>query len=146
MCLKYITMKMITNYDCRKAFILVDKVDWYEEIDIGDESFDSAQILAKSNKYSDAYIILYKALQNIGNAILIKKFGLRSKNKNCQFQYLHEKGILSDEEIVKISQFSILRNDIYYNNATFMDLDENDYKSKYGLVVQIANKLREEIR
>ena len=74
---------MITNYDCRKAFIMVDRVEYYEELNIGDESFESAQILAKSNKYSDAYIILYKSLQNIGNATLINKFGLRSKNKNC---------------------------------------------------------------
>jgi len=102
--------------------------------------------LARLNKYSDTYIILYKALQNIGNAVLIKKYGIRSKNKNCQFQYLHDVGIITDEEISKISDFSVLRNDVYYNNISFAGLDEDEYKSNYYDVIKIANKLKEEIR
>ena len=136
---------MIIDYDCRKAFILVDKSDYYEELDLGEKSFESAKLLTDSKKYSDAYIILYKAFQNIGNAILIKKFGIRSKSKNCQFQYLFEKGIISKEEISLISEFSKLRNNIYYNNADLMEFDEQEYTSKYDIIMKITNKLKGEI-
>lgn len=89
----------IENYDFRTAFIKVELIDYYHELEKGNESFESAQILAKLNKYCDAYIILYKALQNLGNAVLINRFQLKSKSKNCQFQYLNSEKILSDNEL-----------------------------------------------
>ena len=136
---------MITEYDCRKAFIPVESFEYLAELEIGEESLESSQILFEAKKYSDAYIILYKALQNFGNAVLINKFKLRSKQKNCQFQYLYQENILTDEDIYLISNLSQNRNTIYYNNSGLDIISEDEYKKKYEKIMMIIKKLKEVI-
>ena len=69
---------MITDYDCRNAYIMVDKVDYLLEFEKADQCFKSAENLVIIGDFENAYIILYRGLQFIGNGVLIKKFGLNN--------------------------------------------------------------------
>ena len=54
------------------------------------------------------------------------KFGLVSKSKNCQFQYLNKEKVIEDALLDKISNISEFRNLIYYDIGTYVY--ENDLK------------------
>lgn len=138
---------MITDYDCRNAFMKVDFINYLIELEKGEKCFESANHLTKIEDFENAYIILYRGVQFIGNALLIKKYNLKSKSKNCQFQYLFENKIISKEIIDSISNFADIRNHIYYNNLSILaDITEEEYKERYNSIINIVKILKEGLK
>jgi hypothetical protein len=134
---------MIKNYDCRNSYIKVDSIDYIIELDKGEQCFRSCETLKSIEDFENAYIILYRGLQFIGNALLIKKFKLKSKSKNCQFQYLFDEKEISLDMIDKISEFAEIRNHIYYNNISLLaEISKDEYITRYNLIMGIVAMLR----
>ncbi len=137
---------MIENYNCKKAFIRVSKEDYLEDLELGQKSIETAKKISNYKDFENAYIILYRGLQLIGNAYLIKKYSLKSKSKNCQFQYLYDEGDLSSVDLAEISKFSEIRNNVYYNNVTiFSQLEQSEYEKKFKAIMKIIDKFMEEL-
>lgn len=137
---------MIQNYNCEKAYIPVDSFEYLSELELAEESLESVEILYKAQKFLDAYILLYKALQNVGNAVLINRFKLRSKSKNCQLKYLFEKDIISKSDLDLISELNDKRNMCYYNNSGFELLSQGEFDELYEKINTIILKLKGELK
>lgn len=133
---------MVKNYDCRNAFIFVDEIVYLIELEKANDCFETVELIIGIEDYSNAYILMIRALQLVGDAVLIKKFRLKSKSKNCQFQYLYEKKLISEDIIDKISKLSKRRNDIYYSNQTIdAEISEEEFIEKYQEVKEIKEVL-----
>ncbi len=92
------------------------------------ETIIAAETIEKNLKnYASASILYFRALQVYSNALLIKKLGIKSKGKNCQFYELYQEKILIDNEINKISNLASIRNDIYYLNVIYDEEKEKEY-------------------
>lgn len=122
---------MIENYDCTNSYMECEKIDYLNELTNGNNCFLTIENIEKIEDYSNAFIIAFRGLQLIGNALLIKKYALRSKDKNCQFQYLFENGDLNKITLHLISKLSQIRNDIYYQNPKKLN---NLIKKEYSLL------------
>jgi uncharacterized protein YutE (UPF0331/DUF86 family) len=108
----------IENYDCRNAYIKVDTIDYIEYLEKAEKTFAQAKKLEDLGLKS---LLFSLGVESLGNALLVKLYGIRSKCKNCQFQYLLEKGIINKEILSKLSGTTQNRNEIYYNYQSFLD-------------------------
>ena len=137
----------ILNYDCRKSFQkVVDSILYLEELELSIKSFNSAKILEDLNDLENSLIIYYRSIQLLGNSLLLKKFNLKSKDKNCQFKFLFEEKIINLNILEKISLISLKKNNLYYNNySNEIELDKKEFFNIKKDILKIKSILEEKI-
>ncbi len=134
---------MVKDYDCRNAIeeVIGSGSLSAEELELANESFESAEILASNGKYRGAYIQLFVGLQNLGQAVLLYRFRARSKSKMCQFRHLYEEGLIDDSDLDFVKELVDKRNDVYYNNPTPNAIIDKEYEEKYSRFKELVEKL-----
>lgn len=137
-------MTDLTKIKCEnKIFEKLNRIDYFEYEQNAELTFNSAKSIEKEiNDFASAYILYYRGLQILSNALLIKKTTLKSKGKNCQFLELFKENIISLDEINKISQLVSARNDIYYMNKSN---DETKYKEFIINIKEIIKLIKSKI-
>jgi len=137
----------IKNYNCESAFKLInDRTAYFEESFKAQTCFKNQKILEEVKGFEDAFIICLRGIQLLGNALLLKERNLKSKDKNCQFQYLFNEDIISEENLEDISLLAKIRNDIYYNNeSSEYEINEESYKDFQNKLNMIKKILEEKI-
>lgn len=131
----------ITKNKCdSKTFELIGKGNYIEYEIKGFKTIKSAKLIIEELKdYENASILLFRSIQLLGNALLIKNIGIRSKGKNCQFKELYEKNIISITETEDINFLIESRNNINY-------LNKNNDETQYELYIQKCNNFIEKIK
>ncbi len=137
----------INNYDCRKAYELVNSgSDYLEEQEKAERCFKSGLLLENDDDFENAFIMNFRGIQLLGNSVLIKRLNQKSKEKNCQFKLLFEENIIDKETLTKLSFFTDTRNNIYYNNRRrLIDYTKEEYQDVKKEFEKVKSKLMEKL-